>query len=116
VALEQADKLTEDLVLGMVAQYQRTQTFRHQNLIRGMGILQGFEKNVAKLILEETNTPETDSLNVLTDSAAPRRNDGPSQLEIPSGDAGDQQEEAQSPDRKTEKRSPVWKRVFGKSS
>ena len=60
----------------MVAQYRSSQASGHHNLIRDMD-LQDFEKKVAKLILEETNTPETDCLNALTDSAAaPSENDG----------------------------------------
>jgi len=66
-----------------------------------MNVLQGFEKKLAKLILEETNTPEADSLT----SASPTRNDGPSRLVIPSGNVDDRQGEQQSPQ---QKRSPVW--------
>jgi len=113
-ASEQTNVLTEDLVLRTVAQYQRTQSIRHQNLLRGMGVLQGFEKKLAELILKETNTPETDGLTSPTDLASPTRNDRPSRLVIPSGNVGDRQGGQQSPQ---QKRSPVWmKNPFAKNS
>ena len=112
VASKQTDVLTEDLVLRTVEQYQSTQCPRHQNLIRGMGVLQGFEKNLAKFILEETNTPEADSLTTPTDLASSSRNNRPSPLVvvIPSGNVGDRQGSAQSAQSPRQRWSPAWMR------
>ena len=71
--------LTEDLVWGIIQQYKDQRSPRHHALIRNMDVLHHFERKIAKLILEETNTPETGRLNSVMDSADPCRNDGESE-------------------------------------
>ena len=114
MASEHSDILTENLVLRMVQQYKNAESFRHQNLIRDMGVLHGFDKKLAKLILEETNTPETDSLTGLPDLADPSGNDGLSGREARSASVSEGQGDV-SPGPKPEKHRS-WKKSFGKPS
>ena len=69
VGSDNSNAVSEDLISRMVAQYKESQSLRHQSLIRDMGVIQGFEKKIAKLIMEETNTSEVDSASVSQNSA-----------------------------------------------
>ena len=102
VVSDHSNTVSEDLISRMVAQYKGTQCFRHQNLIRNMGVI-GFEKKIAKLIMEETHTSEMDSASAPQDSNTPHHSGGPSG-----------EEQAETPGRNPERRPPAWKRLFAK--
>jgi len=101
----------------------RRPCFEDGATLQERGILQASEphprhgcsdKKLAKLILEETNTPETDSLTGISDSADPSGNDGPSGREARSASVSEGQEDV-SPGPKPEKHRS-WKKSFGKPS